>query len=205
MCPRLDKSFIWLRTRTCPRHLVPDKVRCWGRRPHTHLLPTSNQSRLPWHWSSCLSNRMERSTGGGADFFIFFFPLALWSRGNNTVTQSSRALNEHSTKIINPSFTAQEMIRGFTEQLRVVLKSVSMFLASANQSPVIYYITWKQITESRCKYLCFPPQKAHPNHFILGLAFCIISKYICLLANVRNLSHTWVANIFGPCWRWHCG
>lgn len=86
---RSDKSSIWLRTRTCPRHLVPDKSDVWRTvNRHTHLLTSSIRSRLPWHPSSCLSNRMERPTGEGA-----VFPFGRWSRGNHTVTQSSKALN----------------------------------------------------------------------------------------------------------------
>ena len=60
------------------------------------------------------------------------------SRGNNTVTQSSRALNELSTEIIKPSFMAQ----GTTEQLRLRkhFKVISTLLASANLARVISYI-----------------------------------------------------------------
>lgn len=62
------------------------------------------------------------------------------SRGNSTVTQSSRALNELSTEIIKRSFMAQEM----TEQLclRKRFKVITMLLASANLAPVISYIIW---------------------------------------------------------------
>lgn len=67
MCACSDKSSTWLRTRTCPRHLVPDTVRCMGWQPHSHLT---------WNRSSCLSNRMERSMGGGgANFSIWSVKL----------------------------------------------------------------------------------------------------------------------------------
>uniref|UniRef100_A0A3P8NL86 Coiled-coil domain containing 28B n=1 Tax=Astatotilapia calliptera TaxID=8154 RepID=A0A3P8NL86_ASTCA len=93
------KSSTWLRIRTCPRHLVPDRMRCSGWQPHT---------RLTWNRSSCLSNRMERSTGGGARFFH----LVSEAEGTKQGLESSRALTEHCQNHEPLSFITQKELDG---------------------------------------------------------------------------------------------